>query len=181
MVNRFLVFLNFLLLPVFATAEVTYSAPAGFELKIEALVMGTPTTAYNQFLEVGEWWNAEHTWFGRAQGLSIEPEAGGCFCEHSGEKSALHMIVSHVDPGKAVHMVGGLGPLQGLGLHGAMSWTFEAAGEGVTRVTHVYRVTGYHPDGLEPLAPVVDYVQGLQVAGLVRKLGPAPGSDEPAS
>jgi len=102
--------------------------------------------------------------------------AGGCFCEVDGEKSALHMIVSYVDPGKEMRMLGGLGPLAGLALHGAMSWRFEPLGSGGTRIIHTYRVAGYLPDGLDSLAPVVDAVQTNQVARLARALG---ASDTP--
>ena len=108
------------------------------------------------------------TWFGKASGLSIDPRAGGCFCERDGENEVLHMIVSFVRPGHALHMIGGLGPLQGLGLYGAMSWSFEPVGA-QTKIVHVYRVTGYYPDGLQALAPVVDGVQKLQVAGLAAR------------
>ena len=42
------------------------------------------------------------------------------------------MRVSFVDPGVEVRMLGGLGPLQMMGLHGAMSWRFEPRQDGGT-------------------------------------------------
>ena len=151
-------------------AEVVYAADAGFHIRVSREVKADPKTAYAQFLRVGEWWNSDHTWFGEAKNLSIEPWMGGCFCEATQGKSAIHMIVNYVDPGKQVRMTGGLGPLSSLGLDGAMSWVFEPLEDGGTRIVHSYRVTGYYPDGLKGLANIVDEVQTLQVSGLLHLL-----------
>lgn len=150
--------------------EVVRSAAEGFEIRVEVTVPVAADAAYTQFLKVGEWWDPNHSWFGKASGFSIDPNAGGCFCERDGDRSVLHMIVSFVDPGKQLSMIGGLGPLQGLGLYGAMSWTFEPISDEQSKITHVYRVTGYYPEGLESLAPVVDRVQTGQVKRLQAKL-----------
>lgn len=154
-------------------AEVQYATDAGFYLEVSRDVSASPEDAYAQFLRIGEWWNSDHTWFGDARNLSIDAEAGGCFCEREGDKSALHMLVTFVDPGKAVHLVGGLGPLQGLALHGAMVWQFEPLPDGGTRINHSYRVIGYYPQGLDGLARVVDQVQTGQLERLQAKLGKA--------
>ena len=153
-----------------AQAEVLYAVDSGFHIRIAHEVKADPATAYAQFLRVGEWWNGDHTWFGKAENLSIEPWMGGCFCEAAGGKSAMHMTVSYVDPGREVRMIGGLGPLSGLGLDGAMNWMFEPLDNGGTRIVHNYRVTGYYPEGLQDLAKIVDQVQTLQVSGLLAKL-----------
>lgn len=151
-------------------AEVIYAADEGFYIEISREVTASPESSYEQFVRVGEWWNSEHTWFGDARNLSIDPVAGGCFCERSGDRSALHMLVSYVSPGKEMHMLGGLGPLQGLALHGAMVWKFEPLDTGGTRIVHRYRVMGYYPEGLRQLATVVDQVQTDQVARLQTRL-----------
>lgn len=155
-----------------AGAEVTHAADGGFSLRIEAEVPASPAAVWTQFVAVGEWWDADHSWFGKSENFSLEPAAGGCFCEREGDRSALHMLVSWVDPGRELRMIGGLGPLQGLALHGAMSWRFEPLDTGGTRIVHTYRVMGYLEDGLGGLAPVVDRVQSLQVSRLVEKLTP---------
>lgn len=115
--------------------------------------------------DVGKWWPADHTWWGKAENLSIQTRAGGCFCEVDGEKSAEHMRISFVDPNKLLRMTGGLGPLQGMGMYGALDWQLKATDKG-TQITLTYRVTGINPDGFAQLAPVVAHVQGLQLAGL---------------
>ncbi len=154
-------------------AEVRYATDNGFFLEVTRDVTASPEASYAQFVRVGEWWNSDHTWFGDAANLSISPEAGGCFCEKAGDRSAFHMLVTYVDPGKAMHLVGGLGPLQGLGLHGAMAWKFEGLDDGGTRIVHSYRVTGYYPEGLQDLAKVVDQVQTGQVEALQARLSVA--------
>jgi uncharacterized protein YndB with AHSA1/START domain len=153
-----------------AHAAVVDASPSGFTIENVETVPVTPAAAFKALVEnVGRWWPADHTWWGDANRLSIEPRAGGCFCELNGAQQASHMRVSFVDPGRLLRMTGGLGPLQGMGLHGALDWRFEAV-EGGTRITVHYRVGGYTPDDLSTFAPVVDQVQGVQLGGLARFL-----------
>ena len=153
-----------------AHAEVIEKASNGFVIKIITQVDTTQEQAYRQFLSVGEWWNSDHTWFGDAGNLVIEPRAGGRFYEKDGDREVLHMTVSYVDPGRELRMTGGLGPLQMMGVHGGMSWHFKELEAGKTQITHQYHVTGFLKDGLDKLAPVVDKVQTLQVESLKKAL-----------
>lgn len=158
-------------------ADVTSKGETGFNLKITAEVPVRPKQAYDQFIRVGEWWTKSHTWYGDSANLSIEPRAGGCFCEISGENEVLHMLVTFVQPGVELKMVGGLGPLQMMGVHGGMSWRFEDIDTG-TRIVQSYNVTGYAPGGLSDLAEIVDAVQTGQMNALVNKLSPTPSKKE---
>lgn len=63
-------------------------------------------------------------------------------------------------------MTGGLGPLQGMGLGGALEFRLAPADGGGTRITMFYRAGGYTPDDLSKFAPVVDKVQAQQLRGL---------------
>jgi len=155
-----------LLSTVMVNAEVVDKAANGFHIKIEAEVNATREATYQQFLRIGQWWDGEHSWFGDASAFSIEPRAGGCFCEIKDGNSVMHMQVSFVKPGHEVRMLGGLGPLQMLGLHGAMSFSFESIKGRKTRIIHEYRVTGYAQGGLESLADVVNSAQAHQVKRL---------------
>ena len=141
----------------------------GFTLVITGEVKTTPVEAYDQFIRIEEWWLEGHTWYGRSENLSIEPKAGGCFCEISGDNQVLHMLVSYVQPGVELKMVGGLGSLQMMGVHGAMSWRFEPIADG-TRIIQTYNVTGYAPGGLKEVADIVDSIQTSQLNSLVNKL-----------
>jgi len=154
------------LLTVTAHADVLTAAEDQFSIRIAVTVPTDRATAYRHFLNVGAWWNGDHTWFGNPSGLYIEPFANGCFCEKNGDRTALHMTVSYVDPTNQIKMIGGLGPLQGLGLHGAMSFNFKSLTDDTTEVTHYYRVLGNVPEDLIELAPIVDSVQQLQMNSL---------------
>lgn len=162
--------LALLLLPLYLDAEVISSAANGFTIQIERQVAVKPAAAYQQFIEVGDWWNADHTYYGKSDNLTIDAKAGGCFCEIEGDKQVLHMTVSFVEPGKEIRMIGGLGPLQMMGVHGGMSWQFVPVGKNNTKIIHRYQVTGYMEGGLDKLAPIVNKVQTLQVDLLVKKL-----------
>lgn len=119
--------------------------------------------------DVDKWWPKDHTWWGTTSTLSIESVAGGCFCEKVDDKSAEHMRIAFVDPHKLLRMAGGLGPLQGMGMHGALDWKFENTDKG-TSITLTYRVSGIDPNGYENLAPIVAKVQGMQLQGLANYL-----------
>ena len=136
--SRAFALLFVLLAATSVSAEVMSRGDTGFNLRITGEVSAGPAEAYEQFLRINEWWRESHTWYGDADNLSIEPRAGGCFCEISGNNEVLHMLVTYVKPGEEVKMVGGLGPLQMMGIHGGMSWRFEAI-EGGTRIVQTYR------------------------------------------
>ncbi|MBD9435840.1 SRPBCC domain-containing protein [Pseudoxanthomonas sp. PXM03] len=149
-----------------AQAAIKDAQPDGFTLENSEWVPVAPQAAYTALVkEVGRWWPADHTWWGDASKLVITDKAGGCFCEINGAQQAWHMTVTFTDPGKLLRMTGGLGPLQGMGLHGALEWRFVEENGG-TRITLWYRVGGYTPDDMSKFAPVVDKVQGLQLGGL---------------
>ncbi len=156
-----------------ASAKVVHAAESGFEIKMSVSVGATPEQAYEQFLKVGEWWDPEHTWFGQAKNLSIDPVAGGCFCETEGDKSVLHMTVSYIAPNREIRMVGGLGPLQQMGLQGVLTFKFIPISDNETEIVQIYRVTGYDPQGLKALAPIVDQVQALQLKRLKARFSPS--------
>ena len=151
-------------------ARVVDQVANGFTVENSQWVPTDPTTSWKALVDdVGKWWPADHTWWGDASKLSISQKVGGCFCEMNGVQQAWHMTVVFVDPGKTMRMTGGLGPLQGMGLSGALEWRF-AEENGGTRITLWYRAGGYTPDDLGKFVPVIDQVQGLQLGGLAEYL-----------
>jgi uncharacterized protein YndB with AHSA1/START domain len=150
-----------------AIAEVKDSTASGFTVENSQVVPVDAQAAWNALTrDVDLWWPKDHTWWGTASKLSIDPRAGGCFCEIAGAQQAQHLTVTFVDPGKTLRMVGGLGPLQGMGLSGVVEFRLAPAEGGGTRITLFCRSGGYAPDDLGKFAPVVDQVQGLQLGGL---------------
>ena len=153
-----------------AQAEVTAKSSNGFSLEITAQVNASPEKVYQQFLNIGQWWDSDHTYSGDAANLHLEPKAGGRFYEKDSDMEVLHMTVTYVNPNKAVHLTGGLGPLQMMGVHGGMSWQFKELASGKTEIVHRYQVSGFAEGGLDKLAEVVDRVQAGQVARLKQTL-----------
>lgn len=150
-----------------ALAEVTSTNDHSFELKIMTNVPVPPNVAYEAFLRVDQWWNPEHSYFGKSEYFSLDPVAGGCFCEREGKNEVQHMQVVFVQPNKQINMLGGLGPLQMMAAHGAMGWKFEAQENGSTNIVQVYRVTALNADMVEMLAKAVNSVQQQQQERLV--------------
>lgn len=160
-----------LLLSLPASATVLDVAANGFTIENSLTVPTDAMTAYRALInDVGRWWPADHTWWGKVENLSIQARAGSCFCELNGEQQAQHMTVSLADPGKLLRMLGGLGPLQGMGLSGTLEWRFAPADkdkpEAGTRITLWYRAGGYAPKDISGFVPVVDRVQAQQLGGL---------------
>jgi hypothetical protein len=153
-----------------AQAAVNDATPSGFTVENSALVPVEATSAWQALVgSIDAWWPRDHSWWGRASRLTIDPRAGGCFCENAGVRQARHMQVVFVDPPRLLRMTGGLGPLQGMGLYGVMEWRLVAI-DGGTRITLWYRAGGYTPDDLSKFAPAVDSVQAVQLGGLVHYL-----------
>ena len=154
-----------------AMAAVKDSSPAGFTLENSQEVPADAQTTWDALVDdIGQWWPADHTWWGDASRLSLQARAGGCFCERDGLRQARHMTVVFVEPGKTLRLVGGLGPLQGMGLDGALEFRLAPTDRGGTRITMWYRAGGYTPEDLSKLAPVVDKVMAGQLGGLARLL-----------
>ena len=146
--------------------EVILIAETGFIVENKVQISSNQETTWRVFTQrVDDWWPADHTWWGESSTLTIDEFAGGCFCEKNAGKSAEHMRISFVDPPGLMRMTGGLGPLQGMGMYGALEWVFDSTDQG-TKVTMTYRVNGINPDGFAELAPIVDAVQAIQLGGL---------------
>ena len=160
------------LLPLPVLAAVKDSSPAGFTIENTQSVPVDAQATWDTLVDdVDQWWPADHTWWGDAANLSITARAGGCFCERHGAQQARHMTVAFVDPGKTLRLVGGLGPLQGMGLDGALEFRLAPdLDTGGTHITMWYRAGGYSPDDLSKFAPVVDKVMAAQLDGLARLL-----------
>lgn len=158
-----------LLASVMTKAEVSEVSEQHFIISIKTTLMAPKEQAYQQFLQIGDWWQDSHTWFGDASAMTIEPKAGGCFCERNGDKQALHMTIAHVNPGISVQMIGGLGPLQSLAVNGHMLWNFESTEDGNTTLTLTYRVTGFVNQKTKDWSKAVNGVLQQQVESLKTK------------
>jgi hypothetical protein len=147
-------------------AAVIDSSFYGFTLKQELFIKMPPDSLFKQFTEIGQWWDSQHTYSGKAANLSLEPFAGGCFCEVLPDGGGVHhMTVLYIDPGKIIRLKGGLGPLQAMAVNCILTVLFTKIQEG-TKLTLTYTVGGYVAGGLLKMSSVVDMVLGQQVMRL---------------
>jgi hypothetical protein len=157
-----------------AFADVASSSAAGFIVRIELPVAAPPADVYARFFEIGKWWSDAHTYSGKASNLTLRNEPGGCFCETlPGGGFVRHATLEYSDKGKVAVLDGALGPLQALGAHGLLAFTFGPADKtnpsAGTRLVATYTVSGYQPDpGFAPLAEPVNGVLKEQVERLKR-------------
>jgi uncharacterized protein YndB with AHSA1/START domain len=147
----------------FAAAEVVEITPSGFLVRHDVNVNAAPEASWKALVDVGNWWNSDHSFSGNAANLSIDPRPGGCFCEKLANGGGVsHMTVVFVSPNTVLRMTGGLGPLQGSGLAGSMTWRITPAPP-ASRIEVFYSVGGYMQGGFDKIAPAVSAVLGEQV------------------
>lgn len=158
-----------------ASAEIIESHAGGFASRNSAIVAASRAHVWAMLIRPEAWWS--HTFSGAPANLSLEPRAGGCFCEAlpatdgaSEAGSAEHMRVVLVQPGAMLRMTGALGPLQAEGLAGTLTVTLSDA-EGGTRIDWDYVVGGQWRFAPGELEPAVDNVQREFLDGLVKALG----------
>jgi hypothetical protein len=147
-----------------ARADVIDRAASGFTVKTMVTVAASPQRVYQDLLNVGAWWDKEHTYSGDAKNMTIVAQPGGCFCETYAGGAIEHGRVVYVSPNKLLRLSGSLGPLQEMATTGTMTWAIEPAMQGSgSTLTMTYAVGGYAPGGLDKLADIVDMVLAQQV------------------
>lgn len=158
-----------------ANAEVVASSESGFVSHNEAEVPAPPAEVWDLMVQPALWWNGDHTYSGKSASLTLDPLAGGCFCEvvldpGDGPTGHVeHMRVVHVAPYRTLRLTGGLGPLQSEAVDGVLTMTLAPSGAG-TKISWDYVVGGYSRMPLKELAPVVDRVVGEQLTRLAAAL-----------
>jgi len=162
---RAFILIAFAALIAHSAGAAVQTAPNGFVVRHEATLDAPPAKVYELLLAVGAWWDPAHTYSGDSKNLSIDARAGGCFCERLADGGVEHMRVVYLATGKALRMSGGLGPLQGSGLAGAMTWVLAPSGSG-TKLQLTYSVGGFMEGGFEKMAPAVEDMLGHQLARL---------------
>jgi uncharacterized protein YndB with AHSA1/START domain len=151
-----------------ATAAVKDESPNGFTVEETTDIAASPALLYQALIAPERWWNRDHTYSHDAANLSLDARAGGCWCETlPNGGSVQHLVVVNAIAGKILRLRGALGPLQGMAVDGAMTFSLRI-GKGVTQLTLTYTVGGYAPEGFDALAKAVDSVLGEQTARLKR-------------
>ena len=143
-----------------AAADVLEVTGSGFLIRHDVTVTGTPEASWKALVDIGSWWNPDHSYSGNSTNLSIDARPGGCFCEKLANGGGVsHMTVLFVSPNTVLRMAGGLGPLQGSGLAGSLTWRIIPAPPG-SKLEVTYSVGGYMQGGFDKIAPAVNGVLG---------------------
>jgi len=151
-------------------AEVRETRDNAFTIESTVTTSAAPGEVYRVLGTVSEWWDPEHTWSGSAKNLSLQLQAGGCFCEQLADGGSIqHGRVIYAQPGVIVRLDTPLGPLQDMPVTGVLTFNLAPEGAG-TRVTMTYRVAGAFTMESAKLAPIVDQVMGVQL-GRLKALG----------
>jgi uncharacterized protein YndB with AHSA1/START domain len=152
-----------------AAAEMKPAFPAGFEVENRVTVPVPPAEAWAAMARIGEWWPSDHSWSGSAANMTLDPRAGGCFCEALPDSggSVEHGRVVFAQPDRLLRLRAALGPLQSEAVVGTLTFTFTPTGQGGTEIVMNYLVGGLiRGPGPEGFAPIVDRVMALQLDGL---------------
>ena len=138
--------------------------PNGFLVKFEVSVNAPAAKVYDALVgQVGSWWDPQHTYSGDAKNLSIDARPGGCFCEKLPNGGGIeHARVIYVAPREILRLSGALGPLQGSGVAGTLTWKLTS-GTDNTRLQLSYSVGGFIDGGFEKIAPAVESVLRVQL------------------
>jgi hypothetical protein len=147
-----------------AHADVVAKAPDGMTIRIVAEAPLDRDAAWARLVDVASWWNDSHTYSGDAKSLSLDAQAGGCWCEAWAGGEVEHGRVVMVMPRQMLRVDGAFGPLQDLGVSAAMTFTLsDGPTAGTTKLTLDYKAVGSSLSGLDQLAPIVDQVLAEQV------------------
>ena len=148
-------------------AEVKEAGPDHFLSQNTRTVHVAPAKLYAALIDIGHWWSGKHTYSGDAAHLSIQAEAGGCYCERWNDQSVAHGRVIWASPNHLLRLDTAQGPLQNMAVQGVMTFVLKPAPDGTT-LQFEYRVNGASNSGLDKLAPVVDGVMMEQLQRLQR-------------
>jgi len=152
-----------------ASAEVMERFDTGFRLAQKVEVPVPPARAYAALGEVGNWWDDQHTYSGKAANMTLTLAPGGCFCEALAGGGVRHGGVLLAIPGSMLRLDAALGPLQGEGVSAVLTFEIKAKDAG-SEIVMTYNVGGYTPAGVKQWADGVDQVLGVQVDRLARYL-----------
>ena len=73
-----------------AQAKVIDLTANGFTIKHSVEVNKSPAEAYAVFVgKIASWWDADHTYSGKSENLSIDLRPNGCFVKSSKTKDSL--------------------------------------------------------------------------------------------
>ena len=151
-----------------AHAAVVDQQPNGFAIEETAHIAAAPEAVYAALIHPEKWWNSQHTFSQDRANLSLDAKAGGCLCETlPGGGSVQHLVVVYADPAHTtLRLRGPMGPFQGLGVDGALTFSLKADKSGGTALVLDNNVGGYIKGGFGPWPAAADGMMTDLVAHL---------------
>ncbi len=159
-----------------AAAEVVSADAHGFEIRHSINLVVSQAQAFNSFAQIRNWWPKDHTFSGNSANLSLELRPGGCFCERLDNGGGVEfMRVGFLKPGERVVLRGALGPTL-FNANIAVMDVEVGRISGGSKITMIYRASGFEKGNGTELAPLVDQVLGEQMKRLRTYAAGAPKS-----
>lgn len=145
-----------------AFAEIKKSSSTGFVIEIEHQLEVDAKTAYSKLAgDFNKWYDPSHSYSQKAENLSLDLDKHCMYEKLDDGGFVRHMEIVFHQPGKMLRMTGGLGPLQGMGVSGAMTWEFKEE-KGKASVKMTYAVSGADYLQLDKIAVPVEQVLSQQ-------------------
>src|ERR1700743_3991571 len=96
-----------------AKGDIDQPSPGLTVVSFQLHVKGSAANAYTAVTHPETWWNGEHSYSGSASNMSLDPVAGGCWCENLAARGSVqHMRVLAAIPGSLPPLTGRLGAVQ---------------------------------------------------------------------
>ena len=145
-----------------ATADTSQISPSGFVVNFRDEIAVPPQDMWRAIAQLPRWWSGQHSYSGNTANMSIDLQAGGCWCERWGDgQSVQHGQVVLVQPGRVLRLNASLGPLQELAVNAVLT-IVTSTQEGKHFLRLSYRVSGNAEASLDNLAAPVDGVLAVQ-------------------
>ena len=149
-------------------ADVVTAVTNGFQIKQKVETDLSTREAWDTFVnDFSKWWDASHSYSQNAANLSIDLKQRCMFEKLPNDGFVRHLEIVYSQPGTAIRFTGGLGPLQQMGVSGALTVTFTKT-DGKTVVELEYNVSGRNDQGLDKFAAAVDNVITAQLQSFAR-------------
>ena len=148
-------------LPLAAVAEVKLAQADALLIEHRFTIAAPAEKTWETLVHPERYWPADHTWSAKRESLSLDPVAGGCYCERWDGGSAVHGGVVMAVPDESLVLNDALGPFLEMAISGILSIKLEEK-NGTTTAIVTYRVSGDAEHKLDQLAPIVDQVLGMQ-------------------
>lgn len=139
-----------------AAAEVVARTADSFTLRYEVGAEIDPSDIPGALVDVGRWWDSDHTYSGDAANITVDLTPGGCWCEKLADGTQFeHARVVSIAPDRIVFDAP-FGPLKGKATKAVLTVTWPPANAGWTPTWEMV-VEG---PGLGAMADGVDGVMG---------------------